>query len=336
MAINVQDEQAEATRTNYDSAWKEVIEKHVEDFLEFFFPMVYESVDFSKGYEFKSQELREIMPISEAGKRIADEVVKVYLKLKNGRTGCLAIYIHIEIQGSREDELEKRAFIYFYRLFDRVLAEGEGTEVISLLVLTDEDESYRPDHFKYDRLGFEVYVKFPMVKVIDYKNNNALLEKLDSSGNMMAMVVKAQLKSYEAKKGDDQKKFDIKRELIYQCFRGGYQKESIATLIKFLDYVFRLPKVLEKQLKLEIVIIEEENKMPYVTSWERMAKEEGVEIGMERGVKIGVEKGDKNARLAVAKQMLLENFPIATIEKLTGLSLSVLTDLSKSISSQDH
>jgi predicted transposase/invertase (TIGR01784 family) len=80
--------------------------------------------------------------------------------------------------------------------------------------------------------------------------------------------------------------------------------------------------------------------MPYVTSWERMTKEEGVEIGVkigeESGVKIGVEKGDKHARREVAKQMILENFPMATIAKLTGLPLNELTDLAASLSPKDH
>ena len=76
--------------------------------------------------------------------------------------------------------------------------------------------------------------------------------------------------------------------------------------------------------------------MPYVTSWERMAKEEGKKIGNERGVRIGEEKGDRNARLEVAKQMMLENFPMDTIVKLTGLPLTELTDLSKSLSQRDY
>lgn len=46
--------------SQYDSAWKDVIEKLLEPFLEFFFPDVYKDIDFSKGFEFLGKELRKI------------------------------------------------------------------------------------------------------------------------------------------------------------------------------------------------------------------------------------------------------------------------------------
>ncbi len=61
----------------YDSAWKEVIEEHFESFLEFFFPEIHKDIDFSKGFEFLSKELRKITPDGNVGKRYADELIKV-------------------------------------------------------------------------------------------------------------------------------------------------------------------------------------------------------------------------------------------------------------------
>ncbi|MCP4148423.1 MAG: hypothetical protein GY757_11790, partial [bacterium] len=137
----------EAKKGNYDSAWKEVIELHLEDFLKFFFPKVFREIDFSKGYESLSQELRGITPESKAGKRLADVLVKVHLKGKK-KTACIVIFIHIEIQGSRETGFERRVFIYFYRIFDLKIARD--ATIISLLILTDEDENYRPEKFVID------------------------------------------------------------------------------------------------------------------------------------------------------------------------------------------
>ena len=43
---------------NYDSPWKQIIEELLEPFLEFFFPQIYNDIDFSREYEVKSKDLR--------------------------------------------------------------------------------------------------------------------------------------------------------------------------------------------------------------------------------------------------------------------------------------
>ncbi len=65
--------------TDYDSAWKDVLEELFEPFMEFFFPEAYDMIDFSKGFEFMTKELRKLAPKNKTGKRYPDEVVKVYL-----------------------------------------------------------------------------------------------------------------------------------------------------------------------------------------------------------------------------------------------------------------
>ena len=128
-------------RREYDSAWKDIMEEHFESFLEFFFEDIHRDIDFSKGYEFLSQELRKIIRSNKVGKKIADVLVKVYLK--DGSEKYICIFIHIEIQGKKDPELMLRIYIYNYRIFDKY--KDKNIEVISLAVLTDEDEKYRPD-----------------------------------------------------------------------------------------------------------------------------------------------------------------------------------------------
>ncbi|MCP4149746.1 MAG: cytosolic protein [bacterium] len=316
----------ETKQGNYDSAWKEVIELHLEDFLKFFFPKVHREIDFSKGYESLNQELRSITPKSKTGKRLADVLVKVHLKGKK-KTACIVIFIHIEIQGSRETGFERRVFIYFYRIFDLKIARD--AEIISLMILTDEDKNYRPDKFVIDRMGFNLRMKVPMVKIIDYKNKPGLKTKLEKSKSPMALVVKAQLKSIEAKKKDNNAKAFIKRELVYQLFRSGYKKEVIGTLLKFLDYIFSLPEELEEQLKQEIIILEEENKMAYVTSWERIARKEGKKDGIEEGKKEGKKEGRKEGLLEAALEFIKNGVGLDIIARSTGLSMAKLEELAQ-------
>jgi len=70
----------EAEKSKYDSAWKKVIKKLFKDFLEFFFPDIYQAIDFTKKIDFMDNELKEIDPDSTMGDRTADVLVKVHLK----------------------------------------------------------------------------------------------------------------------------------------------------------------------------------------------------------------------------------------------------------------
>jgi hypothetical protein len=297
-------------KTDYDSAWKEVIESLFEPFTGFFFPDIHKDIDFSKGIEILDSELRDIAPYGNVGKRYADELVKVHLK--DGSLACVWVFIHIEVQGKKEKKglFPERAYIYNYRIYDKNVEKG--VKVISVAILTDEDENYRPDEYLVQQWGFELRMKIPMVKIIDFKNKKELREKLETSGNPMAMVVKAQLKRYELKRADNKKKSTVKWELIRQCYEKNYSKEDIRVLLKFIDWLIRLPEGLNKQLSERIEKLEEDYKMPYVTSWERIAKKEGKKEGKREGMEAKAKE--------TAKRMLEDGMPIETISKYTGLT----------------
>ncbi|MBL8152315.1 MAG: transposase, partial [Blastocatellia bacterium] len=67
-------------REEQDSPWKELIEKFLPEFMKFFFPKAYNKVDWTRPHEFLEQELYQIHPEGETGKRIADKLVKVWTK----------------------------------------------------------------------------------------------------------------------------------------------------------------------------------------------------------------------------------------------------------------
>ncbi|MCK4760805.1 MAG: transposase [Candidatus Aminicenantes bacterium] len=297
--------------SDYDSAWKDVIEGLFEPFLEFFFPRIHRDIDFNKGCEFLSKELRDIFPDGKTGKRYADELVKVHLK--DGSIKCIAIFIHIEVQGKKEKSFPERTYVYNYRIYDN---KREGiTEVITLVILTDQDPSYRPDEYYVSRWGFELRMKYPLVKIIDYHLDKEKKKLLETSGNPMALVVKAQLKSYEAKKAEPLNKFNIKFELVRQCYRHGYTRKQVDSLLKFTDWIIRLPGKYIKKLKYEVEKLEEENKMPYVTSWERLAHEEGMKTGMKTG------------KIETAKELIAIGIDLNIIAKATGLSIEEIKTL---------
>ena len=89
----------ELPRPDYDSPWKEVIELFFPQFIAFFFPNMYQAIDWTQEFRFLDQELQQIVRDAEIGLRRVDKLVSVYL-LDGVETWIL---IHIEVQGNPED-----------------------------------------------------------------------------------------------------------------------------------------------------------------------------------------------------------------------------------------
>ncbi|MCP5046957.1 MAG: hypothetical protein GY940_07275 [bacterium] len=141
----------------------------------------------------------------------------------------------------------------------------------------------------------------------------------------MAIVTKAQLKSLETKKSNEEIRFETTKELIRECYKAGYSREEVRLLTKFIEWVFRSSKAFERRLKEAITRIEEESKMPYLASWEREAEKKGRKEGEQEGEKRGTDK----EKIRTAKIMLEDGLPIPSIMKYTGLSekkIKKLTD----------
>ncbi len=253
---------------DYDSPWKEALEQYFESFMEFFFPDIYADIAWSKGYEFLDKELEKVVRDAEIGRRIADKLVKIYLP--DGKETWLLI--HIEVQGYYEAEFARRMYIYNYRLFDRY-----KTEIVSLAVLTDANYNYRPDGYFTGRWGCELRFSFPVIKVLDYGKNWDAMEK---NRNPFAIVVMAHLKAQELGKGKENERKRWKLRLSRMLYESGYERHDILELFRFIDWLMVLPEELDNDFWKELKQIEEEEKMPYVTSVERIGIKQGVQQGL--------------------------------------------------------
>ena len=134
----------ETMNDHYDSPWKEAIEHYFPEFMAFYFPDAYTAIDWSKEHVFLDQELRAVVQDAELGTRFVDKLVRV-TELGGEESW---IYIHVEVQGSRQAEFAKRMFVYNYRIFDRY-----EKPVASLAVLADEHKQWKPSSYSYCVLG---------------------------------------------------------------------------------------------------------------------------------------------------------------------------------------
>ena len=79
-----------------------------------------------------------------------------------------------------------------------------------------------------------------------------------------------------------------KIELIRQLYARGYEREDIYELFRFIDWLLVLPEELTKSFRERVEEINQESKMKYVTSIERLARKEGREEGLEEGLVTGM------------------------------------------------
>ncbi len=273
-----------------DSGWKDILDKYFPQFLEFFFPRIYKDIDFKRNYTFLDKEFQKIVKESKIGRRYADKLVKVYLK--DGSEEWLLI--HIEVQSENEERFEERLYIYNYRIFDRY-----KKEVVTLVVLADSSESFRPKKYETERWGFRHTFVFPSLKLLDFKNQE---QSLEESNNPFATVTLAHLKLIEARDNTARKIWKI--SLVKSLHKKGFSKADILNLYFFIDWLIALPPEMEREFHDEITEFEEELKMPYISTAER----------------IGREKGKREEKNETAKKMKEKGFEIKTIAEITGLS----------------
>ena len=186
-------------------------------------------------------------------------------------------------------------------------------DVVSLAVVTGGAGQAAQGRYETALWGCEMVFKFPIARIIAWRGRE---KELRDNPSPFSLVVQAQLKLLEARR-DVGKKYDAKLELILELLHSGQDAQVTKDLLRFLDWLFQLPEELEKRLSYDVEA-KEEKRMPYVTSWERIAQ------------KRGEKKGLKEGRLALVLHLLrrrvgvLDEAVKARVEKLSSARLEQL------------
>ncbi|MGK7947100.1 MAG: transposase [Microcystaceae cyanobacterium] len=250
-------------RTDYDNPWKEALSIYFRDFMTFFFPDIEINIDWERGYEFLDKEFQQIIRESELGKREADKLVKVWRK--DGEE--VWVLIHVEIQSQEQSEFAERMYVYNNRIFDVY-----RRPVVSLAILADERRSWRPDRYFYELWGCRVELRFPIAKLLDYSKK---MNELERSNNPFAVIVAAHLTTQRTRQ-DVSSRYQGKLGIAKSLYQRGYSRQDILELFRLIDWMINLPALEEQNFKQEIQRYEEDLQMPYVTSFERIARQEGI------------------------------------------------------------
>lgn len=282
---------------NFDTPWKDILENYFQLFMQFCLPEIALEIDWSRGYESLDKELSATCPETELGDREVDKLFKIW-KLDGEESWIL---FHVEIQGQRVTKFEKRMFVYHYRLFDRY-----EKPLVSLAILTDKNKKWRPNFYQHNLWGCKLEFHFLVIKLKDYSGNE---ETLYNSNNPFAFVILSHLTSIKSFKSDDDR-FETKKFLTGLLYKKRFGKQEIINLFRFLDWIICLPKPWAIKYRHEVFDLEEQNKMPYISSIEKLGYERG-ELSMLKELLIV-----KFGKLPETYNQLLEKANSGELKKL--------------------
>jgi hypothetical protein len=285
-----------------DSPWKSILRAYFPEAIEFFFPDIAKLIDWQSTPVFLDKEFEQLSPNAEVGKRYADQLVRVQLK----RGNSLMLLLHLEIQASKEKNFAERMLVYAMRIFDRF-----NQLPVSLAILCDSNSTWRPKDHLLTSPGSSLEFNFTAIKLLDYREQWAALE---SNANPFAMVVMAHLKAQETK-NKAQERRNWKFQLVRGLYDRSYNRSQILDLFRFIDFVIVLPEGLSDSFWNDLKTYEEERKMTYVTSVEKI------------GFKRGEQEGEHKAQIKIALKMLAKGMSPEDIASLTELTIEQIQEL---------
>jgi Domain of unknown function (DUF4351) len=291
---------------SYDTPWKIALEQHFQTFMAFYFPEAHAKIDWAFPHEFLDKELQAIAKHALVGTRHVDKLVKV--RRLSGQEEW--IYIHVEIQVAREAKFAQRMFEYNYRLFDRY-----QRPVASMAVLGDNNAKWLPQTFGFEMLGCEMDFRFPVAKLLHYAENEA---ELETNPNPFALLTLAYLHTRATRRNMDAR-YRVKCRLIRMLYERKWDRELIRDFFVVVDWMMALPPELETKLNYFISELEEEQKMEYVTSIERVRSALNLQKGLEEGA-----QANASSMLSRLLTRRFGNLPTATLERIKSATQAQL------------
>jgi hypothetical protein len=126
-------------------------------------------------------------------------------------------------------------------------------------------------------------VDFGVAKLLDHEDR---LEQLQQDPNPFALVTAAHLLTRRTR-GQPERRYEAKYRLVRLLYRQGWDRQRVLDLFAVLDWMMSLPPLLAQRLWQDIDAFDEEKRMPYVTSIERIGIAKGLEQGRLEGQLVG-------------------------------------------------
>jgi predicted transposase YdaD len=297
----------EATMTDHDRLFKELLSTFFIEFLELFLPQVARAIE-PDSVRFLPQEY--FADLTTGEKKIIDLLAQV--QLAGQEVGFL---IHLEAQASSKADFARRMFFYFARLHQKYLQR------IYPIVLFSFDEPYREEPNRYS-------VEFEDLKVMEFNFFPIQLNRLNwrdflNRRNPVAAALMAKMKIDAA----DRPRVKVECLRLLATLRLDPARSQLIS--GFVDTYLRLNVQEEQVFQVEVGTLEEterEEIMQIVTSW----MEQGIEQGIAEGEQRGRAKGE---RALVLRQLTrrLGTLPTSVETQVQALALPQLEALGEAL-----
>jgi hypothetical protein len=99
-------------KNDFDSPWKEALEKFLRPFLALCLPTIEAGIDWSQEVVFLDKELQSLQHDAESGRQYVDKLIRV--SARDGSESC--ILMHVEVQAQADTRLPERLYDYHQRL----------------------------------------------------------------------------------------------------------------------------------------------------------------------------------------------------------------------------
>lgn len=246
--------------TEYDAAWKATLETFLQPCLVLAFPALADQVDWSVPPRFLDTELQEIVRDSESGPMRVDKLVEV--SRRDGEKELLLV--HIEVQAQRDDDLPRRMFQYFCRIFDRF-----GRPPVSLAVLADPNPRWRPKDFCTSFAECSLRFQYATCKLADLD-----LEPWIAAGNPVARVIQAHRMAQQTGR-DVKARRHGKFGLVRQLLESGMEEAEVREVMRLIHWLLALPEEEEVGFRKDVRDMEANMQTKRRSTYERIVWEEG-------------------------------------------------------------
>jgi Domain of unknown function (DUF4351) len=196
----------------------------------------------------------------------------------------------------------------------------------SVAILCDANPTWRPHQYGFVLPGTRLEFEFTTVKLLDYRDR---WSELEASQNPFAWVVMAHLKMQETRRDKPSRKV-WKMRLIRGLHEAGYNRVDVVNLFNFIDWILGLPKPLEVEFWRELQTYEEERKVAYITSVERIGYDRGKAEGKIEAAQQSLERQRSlilrqlNRKVGSVAEQMLESINALSIEQLESLGEALL------------
>ncbi len=304
-------------RKQNDELLKGAFEDWFVEFLRFLYPQADDLFDFARGLTFMDKELYAIIPERERrkGKRVADLLVKIYLKDGTEKW----ILLHTEIEGGSQHDFAFRIFQYHYRLLDRYHVPVE-----TIAVFTGDRNQHRPSEYCYQVIDTSIRFCYRAYHIFDH--GEAELLAMD---NPFALVVLACQKSLLEGKVPDGELGEDRLTIAKALLQRRYDHDRIISFLVFLkNFIYiddqEINRIFDEQIeKLTGGIIG----MGVIEVIKRQERHQGRLEGRQEGQLKGRREGKREKAMAIAREMRKDGISVEQIARLTKLSIKEIEKL---------